>query len=116
MSENADAEEMLTANTESLHEGLTSITKEIRELRKEMVSELTTFKEEFKADFLQEFNAFKAQMDKQMSANSRAVVKKSIRDPISIHAEKARYRSKNVWIDLFQVTKGTIFFDAQGAL
>ena len=45
----------------------------------------------------------------------RAVVKKSIRDPISIHAEKARDRSKNVWIDLFQVTKGTIFFDAQGA-
>ena len=48
-------------------------------------------------------------------AATRAVVKKSIRDPISIHAEKARDRSKNVWIDLFQVTKGTIFFDAQGA-
>jgi hypothetical protein len=48
--------------------------------------------------------------------NARAVFKKSIRDPISIHAQKARYRSKNVWIDLFQVTKGTIFFDAQGAL
>ena len=47
---------------------------------------------------------------------ARAVFKKSIRDPISIHAQKARYRSKNVWIDLFQVTKGTIFFDAQGAL
>ena len=48
--------------------------------------------------------------------NTRAVFKKSIRDPISIHAQKARYRSKNVWIDLFQVTKGTIFFDTQGAL
>ncbi len=71
MTENSVAKEMLRANTESLHEGLTSITREIRELKQEMKNELTTFKEEFKTDFRQEFNAFKEQIDSKLSANSK---------------------------------------------
>lgn len=71
MEEKSIDEEMLGANTVSLHDELISITKEIRELKQEMKNELTTFKEEFKADFRQEFNIFKEQIDSKLSANSK---------------------------------------------
>lgn len=61
------------ANAETLHEGLTSLVKEIRELKEEMKHDLATFKEEFKADFRQELNTFKEQMDRKLSANNKEI-------------------------------------------
>lgn len=69
--ENSVDKEMLRANTASPREGLTNITRKIRELKQEMKNELTNFKEEFKTDFRQELNNFQQQTDSKLSANSK---------------------------------------------
>lgn len=73
MDENSTDDNMQGANAKTLHEGLTSLMKEIQELKQELKHDFTTFKEEFRADFRQEFNTFEEQIKGKLSVNNEEI-------------------------------------------
>ena len=61
------------STTRSLLDGLAAITKEIRDLRKEMKEDLSTFKDEFKEDVRREFAGFKEEINRKVEQNVAAI-------------------------------------------
>ena len=53
----------------ALLEGITAITKEIRDLKREMKEELSKFGDEFKAEVRREFTGFKEEMNRKVAQN-----------------------------------------------
>ncbi len=65
----ADEENAQPKQLHSVLEGLTAITKEIRDLKQEMKEDLTKFKDEFKEDVRREFAGFKEEMNRKVAQN-----------------------------------------------
>lgn len=67
--EAASGENDNSTQTRMLMEGLAAITKEIRDLKKEVKEDLTTFKEEFKEEVRREFAGFKEETNRKLAQN-----------------------------------------------
>lgn len=67
--EAASGENGGSTQARSLLEGLAEITKEIRDLKKEMKEDLLTFKDELKDEVRREFGGFKEEMNRKVAQN-----------------------------------------------
>lgn len=81
--------------THTLLEGLANITREIRDLKREMKKDLTTFKEEFKEEVRREFASFKDETNRKLVQNV-AEIQEQRKDIIEVQEQVVELEEWNI--------------------